>query len=241
MHVVEHAVDAVAHLELVFERLEVDVARLVFDRDQQQLLHELDDRVVVRGHLERGEVDRVASAFERGHGGAAGAEALERGPRVGAATLGVPLGDDAIDLVGGREADGDPAPVAHLLEVVGRAEVVHILDGDHDLARGKVDIERHELTHANETPVDGVDRVLGDLGRVEVEVGEALRVRERTIDRLLVAASEADEDLPEQLPLAAVELHRGGLLGLLAGDVAKLPKRSTHTGALQDGYELLLL
>ena len=38
-HLVQHAVDAVAHLELVLERLEVDVRGLVLDRLQE---HQVD-------------------------------------------------------------------------------------------------------------------------------------------------------------------------------------------------------
>ncbi len=45
-HLVEHAVDAVAHLELVLERLEVDVGGLVLDGLHEDEVEELDDLVV---------------------------------------------------------------------------------------------------------------------------------------------------------------------------------------------------
>ena len=57
-HFVEHAVAAVAHLVFVFERLEVDVAGLVLDGQQQHHVDELADRGGV-GHFHHGlEVDR---------------------------------------------------------------------------------------------------------------------------------------------------------------------------------------
>jgi hypothetical protein len=60
-HLVQHAVDAVAHLELVLERLEVDVRGLVLDRLQQHEVDQLADRVGVGGVLERSQVDRLAA------------------------------------------------------------------------------------------------------------------------------------------------------------------------------------
>ncbi len=46
-HLVEDAVDAVAHLELVLERLEVDVGGLVLDRLEQHEVEQPDDLVVL--------------------------------------------------------------------------------------------------------------------------------------------------------------------------------------------------
>ncbi len=63
-HLVQHAVDAVAHLELVLEGLEVDVAGLVLDRLQQHKVEQLLDRVGVGDLAEFVEVDTVAAAFE---------------------------------------------------------------------------------------------------------------------------------------------------------------------------------
>ena len=47
-HFVERAVDAVANFELVLERLEVNVARAVLDRLEQDQVDEADDRRRVR-------------------------------------------------------------------------------------------------------------------------------------------------------------------------------------------------
>ena len=47
-HFVERAVDAVADLELVLERLEVDVARAVLNRLEQDQIDEANDRRGVR-------------------------------------------------------------------------------------------------------------------------------------------------------------------------------------------------
>ena len=56
-HLVKHPVDAVPDLELVLERLEVDVRRLVPDRDHQRLLDETHDRIVAGGLHDHVEVE----------------------------------------------------------------------------------------------------------------------------------------------------------------------------------------
>ena len=63
-HFVEHAVDAVAHLEFALERLEVDVRGLVLDRLQQDEVDELADGVGIGGFLEAVDVDRFAAVFQ---------------------------------------------------------------------------------------------------------------------------------------------------------------------------------
>jgi hypothetical protein len=63
-HLVEHAVDAVPHLELVLERLEVDVRGAILDGLQQHEVQQLDDLVVVSRHLHhRVKVDRLVAAW----------------------------------------------------------------------------------------------------------------------------------------------------------------------------------
>ena len=52
-HLVEHAVAAIAHLVFVFERLEMDVAGLVVDGQQQDHVDQLANRGGVR-HLRSG-------------------------------------------------------------------------------------------------------------------------------------------------------------------------------------------
>ena len=58
-HLIKRAIHAVTNLEFVFERLEVDVARPVLDRLEQDQVDEADDRSGVRFRLDGG------SAFVR--------------------------------------------------------------------------------------------------------------------------------------------------------------------------------
>ncbi len=53
----EHAVDAVAHAELLLVRLDVDVARALLDGVEEDHVDEADDRRVLAGLLELEEVD----------------------------------------------------------------------------------------------------------------------------------------------------------------------------------------
>ena len=63
-HLVEDAVDAVAHLELVLEGLEVDIGGLVLDGLEQDEVEQADDLVVLRRGGELLEVDRLAASLE---------------------------------------------------------------------------------------------------------------------------------------------------------------------------------
>ena len=104
-HFVEHAVDAVAHLEFIFERLEVNVGGLVLDGLQQHEVDQLADGVGVGGVLEAVEVDRLAAVFQ----------VLERvivlqlAEDVADAFGGglVVLGDELFDLLGVADLGGD--------------------------------------------------------------------------------------------------------------------------------------
>ena len=84
-HFVQHAVGLDADAELVLERLEVQVAGVVLDRQQQHHVEQLADRGAVGQGFDAGEVDRAAGHL-RGRGG----------------QLGVLLhrGDDALDALG---------------------------------------------------------------------------------------------------------------------------------------------
>ena len=61
-HLVQHAVGADADLELVLERLEVQVAGVVLDRQQQHHVQQLAHRGAVGQGLDAGQVDRAASS-----------------------------------------------------------------------------------------------------------------------------------------------------------------------------------
>ena len=63
-HFVQHAVDAITHLEFILERLEVNVRCLVLDRLQQHQVDQLAHRVGIGGFLQAVQVDRFAAAFQ---------------------------------------------------------------------------------------------------------------------------------------------------------------------------------
>ena len=68
LHLVQHAVDAEPHRELLLARLDVDVARAVVDGLRDEQVHEADDRGVVVLLLERlGErgLGRLARLLDR--------------------------------------------------------------------------------------------------------------------------------------------------------------------------------
>ena len=63
-HFVEHAVDAVSHLEFALEGLEVNVGGLVLDRLKENEVDELADGVGIGGFFEAVDVDRFAAIFQ---------------------------------------------------------------------------------------------------------------------------------------------------------------------------------
>ena len=65
-HLVQHAVGLDADLEFVLERLEVQVAGVVLDRQQQHHVQQLADRGAVGQGLDVVEVDRAFAADHRG-------------------------------------------------------------------------------------------------------------------------------------------------------------------------------
>ena len=62
---VHHAVHPIPHLELVFERFEVDVRRLVANAEQQHHVEQLADGGGFRHFLDRFEVDRAGPVADR--------------------------------------------------------------------------------------------------------------------------------------------------------------------------------
>ena len=106
LHLVEHAVDAVAQLELVFEGLEVDIAGLVLNGDHEDQLHEFDDGVVVGGVGDGAEVERVVRTVLQRRNRRAAGDARDVESSAPARVAG---GEDGID-VGGL---GDHRAHAH--------------------------------------------------------------------------------------------------------------------------------
>ena len=60
LHRVKRAVHTVADLEILLERLDVDVGRAVYNTLIENQVHELDDGIVVRGAFERRDIVRIA-------------------------------------------------------------------------------------------------------------------------------------------------------------------------------------
>ena len=67
-HFIEHAVGLDANAEFVFERLEVQVAGVVLDGQQQHHVEQLADRRAVGQGLDAGQVDRTVAADRVGRG-----------------------------------------------------------------------------------------------------------------------------------------------------------------------------
>ena len=65
-HLIKNAVDSIAHFELVFERLEVDVAGFVLDGLEKHEVQELFHGVGLGHLLQLGQVDAVSPSVELG-------------------------------------------------------------------------------------------------------------------------------------------------------------------------------
>ena len=163
LHLVERAVHAVADLEVLLERLDVDVGRAVHDALVEDHVHELDDGVRVRGGVEGGDVVRVA--LEGLVGVHALAEGLEHvGDGVGG--VAVVLRDAVVEVLLARHDE------AHLLgegerHLVGDAGVDEVRGGEGD---GRV-VHAHaqHVVHAGDGGGDGVHHVVGQLHVREVD------------------------------------------------------------------------
>ncbi len=64
-HFIQHAVDAVAHLELMLEGLEMDVRCAITDRLEQYEVQQLDDLIVTCRVHDRVEVDRLVRVLPK--------------------------------------------------------------------------------------------------------------------------------------------------------------------------------
>ena len=116
----QHAVDAEAHAHLAALGLEVDVGRALLDRLGDDRVDELDDRRVVRGLADLGDLGELLLAL------------LDRlGDRV---VEPAHAADQAVDVVG--RGDHRPHLVAgHQLEVVEREHVRRVRHRDEQAAR----------------------------------------------------------------------------------------------------------
>ena len=135
---IQHAIDAVAHPELVLERLHVDVAGLVPDRIHQVPVDQTHDRVVVG----------------RGFGGRQ-VEAVTAPGHAGNRALGCRLEED---ILVSRSA-GQPREVIldELVHLLSRCDDTHDLDAGQERARR---VQRREVAGALDGKRDGLSAAL---------------------------------------------------------------------------------
>ncbi len=186
----EHAVDAVAHPELLLVRLDVDVARALLDGVEQHHVDQADDRRVLAGLLELEEVGRVVlvageldlGLVETGH------DLVVRGPRV------VVLLDRRVDRGLARD-DRLDVVAGEKLQVVDRVEVRRVGHRDDERVARSRDREHlvplarllgHELEHV------GIDLVL-----FEVDGGDAVLLAEKAGDLVVADVPELRERVAE--------------------------------------------
>ena len=212
LHLVERAVHAVADLEVLLERLDVDVGRAVHDALVEDHVHELDDGVGVRGGVERGDVVRVALQ------GLVGVHALAEGlEHVGDGVGGVAvvLRDAVVEVLLARHDE------AHLLgegerHLVGDAGVDEVRGGEGD---GRV-VHAHaqHVVHAGDGGGDGVHHVVGQLHVREVDDLAALVGGHHAEEAVLVDVAAVHDDLAHGLAGGVALFLADRLDGILVED-----------------------
>ena len=134
-HFVQHAVDAIAHLEFILERLEVNVRGLVLDGLQKHEVDKIADVIGIGGFLERVEVDRFAAPLEILERVVGRQLAQNLADAFGGGV--VVLSDELIDLLGIADLGGD-VQANELSQVIQRAEVLVIGHHDGQLLAGRI-------------------------------------------------------------------------------------------------------
>ena len=165
-HLVEDAVDAVAHLELVLERLEVDVRGLVLDRLQEHEVDQLADGVGVGGALDRVQVERLAAVGQVLEGGVVLQVVEDVGDALGGGV--VVLLDELVELLG----VGQHRVHVVALEVPQVVECAEVLVGRHrdgQLLIGLVEGDREDLVGRRDLGGDGLDHFLGDVAVLQAD------------------------------------------------------------------------
>src|SRR5690606_30189305 len=208
-HLVEDAVDAVAHLELVLERLEVDVRRAVADRLEENHVEELDDRTGVSIRLELREVllrARVEAIVASG-----GGEELVHAPLAFVIVL--------IDLREDQLLACDHRPEARDLrqaeaQVIEHAQVVGTRDRDRE--GHAVVVERHDPERLRGVAVDELEELLRDLHFLEIDELEARLLGERAAEVGIGDEAVRQKDLPDRAAALLLGLER--LLDVVLGD-----------------------
>ncbi len=201
---VEHAVHPIPHLVLVLERLEVDVRRLVLDRQQQHHVQELADRRGLGHLLDRLEVDRVLVAVRE-----------LREPLVVLDLLddvldrlllaGVEPGDRRHHVRLGRDHRLDVDPEERLDAVQGR-RVARVAHRDGDALVLLVLRDRHDLERRGHRLVDQVGQLRRDRHVAEPDHLHPELLAERLEDLVLGDQAHPGRHLAEQLAVGSLLL-----------------------------------
>jgi hypothetical protein len=194
----QRTVDAVADLEVPFERLEVHVGGLVADRLVEHVVQQFDDgrRLGHRGLVL--EVDLAALLLQLGHELVHALLALGRVLAVVAIESLLDqraVGDQALDLAPGREAE------------VGQHRHVRGV-GDRDLEHLALQAHGQDRERARGREIDLRDGLLRGWNRGEVVVREPSLARERARDVGGLDALHRDEDLADAAALLALHGER---------------------------------
>ena len=229
-HLVQNPVDAVAHLELVLERLEMDVRGLVLDRLEQHEVDQPHHLVVVGGLGQLLEVDRLAPALEGRQG--VGLAQLGHEPGHRAVLARVPLGEHLVDLIlrGHHRVDLEAHQQA---EVVDRPEVVRALHGDGDGPRLLVVVERDDLVGVGALRGQGLDRRRGDSVDIDLHHPHARLAGQGSQDVVLLDVLQPNQQPPDRLAAGLLELER--LVDLVAGHLAELGEHPPQPPPLELG------
>ena len=216
-HFVEHAVGLDADAELVFERLEVQVAGVLLDRHQEHHVEQLAHRCAVGQRRDVVEIDRAVGADAGGGGGQLGVFFQRRNDALDA--LGA-LAVVAFELRGhrrlGRHDDADVV-AQERPQLVLHAQVLRVAGGDRE--RVAVELDRHDAIHLRHRRRDHRQHVVLDL-----DVGQRHRVQRQLLGQrlgelIVVDQTHVDGDFAEQLARMLVLLIHQQLL-LLVGDEA---------------------
>ncbi len=152
----QHAVDPVLDPQLALERLDVDVRRAGLDRLEQQQVHQIDERRLLRHPVDVFRLDGVEIVFDVGRREAAlVGEALRHAGGGGAVAEPHEFGE-------GRLLDPDAADRAagHRRELVHRGEVGRIGHGDDEPAA--IEGERHRTKSHGDIGFKKRERVFRD-------------------------------------------------------------------------------
>ena len=116
-------------------------------------------------------------------------------------------------------------------QIVQRAEVL-VVGHHHRQPLGRlVEVDRQNFVGGRELRRDGVQRFLGDVDRVEVDVLIPALRRQRGVEVRVLDVAEVDKDSPQRPALALLEGQR--LDNLIARDLSHLGQHATDGTSLK--------